>query len=173
MNEPESAAFLKVIIKTFGGYEALVRARWAETMSERIAPKRSESACFEESLTQIESRSGISFLVLLRTIQGRLCLSGSFYAQCGWRTRLSESLPPLLRANRTTTFLCCQSRTCPSKSQKFHGRMSTFSWNSTLPPEEAQRNGCLYTNKWIQCAIIRVVTTLTPPPAFAGTSLKK
>ncbi|GAQ83670.1 hypothetical protein KFL_001570090 [Klebsormidium nitens] len=73
--DPEAAAFGEVV-ERFGGYEALVRARWAKEMSERLACYKNKPAFFEESLKKIESRSEISFLVLVRTLQGRLCLYG-------------------------------------------------------------------------------------------------
>lgn len=80
--EPEAAAFQDVV-KHFGGYETLVRARWAKQASAR---KKTELACFEESLTklQIGSQYDVRLLVFLRTTQGRLCLYGEGQASCRW-----------------------------------------------------------------------------------------
>lgn len=74
--EPEVEAFQE-IVQRFDGFEALVRARWARTISQRKALNDNRSASFEESLKIIESRSEIIVLVLVRTLEGRLCLYGA------------------------------------------------------------------------------------------------
>lgn len=89
-HEPEAKAFQE-LVQRFGGYEGLVRARWAKPLSGLLSSDKNERSCSEESLTKIKSRSEISFLVLVRTSQGGLCLYGLGLASSEVKDALKNS----------------------------------------------------------------------------------